>query len=439
MFNFPWSNFHELNLDWILKVVKKAEDIYTTGDKNIDYAVRTAEEAKTIAEQAAQAQVADNSVSTPKIVDGAVTTAKLADSSVTTGKIADNAVTLAKLDPLIRETLDDLNDRDKRNFILIGDSFSIGYTTVDGANYYQTDWGWANKTKAVLEALGHNVYTSNDSTVFIPGVSGFNGTLPFLTMLQAIEQSVTIDKDTITDIVVLGGTNDINYTSGLSQAIEDFVTYVHTNYPYALVKVGVLGTNLKTLTQTIVPYYRHVADLGCVFISDTTNMMPNNDYICVDGTHLTTDGYRFYFPYIFNAVITGHTSYNFIYGVNLSATGQNVSSDTFSLLCRAKPDEVFVGIEAVGSGNKILFSAIPTAGAVFTTTSRIRVPDYNVKFSCAPYYGQDSNQRSYCCGNIYLYISDEHTVSIIRDWPFMSVSGLSNYWAIPFRYCPDYN
>lgn len=439
MFGFPWTNFHELNLDWILKVVKKAEDIYTTGDKNIDYAVKTAEEAKTIAEQAAQAQVADNSVSTPKIVDGAVTTQKLADGAVTTPKIADGAITAAKLDPLITETLNDLQDRDKRNFILLGDSFSIGYTTVDSANYYQTDWGWCNKTKALLEAQGHHVYTSNDSTVHIPGISGFNSTLKFLTMLQAIEQSVTIDKDTITDIVVLGGTNDINYTSGLSQSIEEFVTYVHTNYPYALVKVGVIGTDIYTLNRTIVPYYRHFADLGCVFIGDTTNMMGNNDYICVDGTHLTTDGYRFYYPYIFDAVITGHTNYNFIYGVDLAATGQNISSDTFSLLCRAKPDEVFIGLESEGANKKILFQSIPDAAAVFTSSTKIRVPNYYIKFSCAPYYGQDSNQRSYCCGNIYFYISNDHTVSIIRDWPFMNVTGLSNYWAIPFRYCPDYN
>ena len=26
MFNFPWSNFHELNLDWILAVVKEAKE-----------------------------------------------------------------------------------------------------------------------------------------------------------------------------------------------------------------------------------------------------------------------------------------------------------------------------------------------------------------------------------------------------------------------------
>ena len=98
MFRFPWTNFHELNLDWILQAVKKAQDIFTDGEERIQYAVDTADEAKEIATQAAEAQIADNAVSTRKIQDGAVTAAKLDDNSVTTPKIVDGAVTEDKLD-----------------------------------------------------------------------------------------------------------------------------------------------------------------------------------------------------------------------------------------------------------------------------------------------------------------------------------------------------
>ena len=34
MFNFPWSNFHELNLDWILSVVKEAQEIFVKGERS---------------------------------------------------------------------------------------------------------------------------------------------------------------------------------------------------------------------------------------------------------------------------------------------------------------------------------------------------------------------------------------------------------------------
>ena len=53
MFNFPWSNFHELNLDWILSVVKEAKEIFVKGEGDIQHAVETADQALETAEQAA--------------------------------------------------------------------------------------------------------------------------------------------------------------------------------------------------------------------------------------------------------------------------------------------------------------------------------------------------------------------------------------------------
>ena len=92
MFNFPWSNFHELNLDWILSVVKEAKEVFDNGRADIDYAVDTADEAKEIATQAAEATIPDNSISTAKIQNGAVTNAKLANNSVTTANIVDRTI-----------------------------------------------------------------------------------------------------------------------------------------------------------------------------------------------------------------------------------------------------------------------------------------------------------------------------------------------------------
>lgn len=97
MFKFPFTNFHELNLDWILSVVKTAQEIFETGRTDIDHAVSTAEQALATAEQAAAGVIGDGAVTTPKIANSAVTAPKIADSAVTTPKIADHAVTLDKL------------------------------------------------------------------------------------------------------------------------------------------------------------------------------------------------------------------------------------------------------------------------------------------------------------------------------------------------------
>ena len=118
MFKFPYTNLHELNLDWILEKVKTLVENNDEFNDKADYAVETADEAKEIAEQASQAVLPDGSVTTAKLADyavtqnklavnavgnfqlqdGSVTNSKLADNAVNSAKIADEAVTTAKLD-----------------------------------------------------------------------------------------------------------------------------------------------------------------------------------------------------------------------------------------------------------------------------------------------------------------------------------------------------
>ena len=88
MFRFPWSNFHELNLDWILEVVKEAKEIFVNGRSDIDNAVETANEALEIAEQAASAVIADGAVTIPKLNNEVLKTT----AYVIVGNRADEAV-----------------------------------------------------------------------------------------------------------------------------------------------------------------------------------------------------------------------------------------------------------------------------------------------------------------------------------------------------------
>lgn len=90
MFRFPFTNFHELNLDWILSVVKEAKEVFDSGREDIDYAVQTAEDAKTIAQQAAEATIPDGAVTTIKIANKAVTAPKLADGLIVHDNLLEN-------------------------------------------------------------------------------------------------------------------------------------------------------------------------------------------------------------------------------------------------------------------------------------------------------------------------------------------------------------
>lgn len=97
MFKFPYTNLHELNLDWILDKVKTLVANNDEFNEKADYAVETADEAKTIAEQAAQASIADGSVTTIKLADRAVTGIKIALSTIQTENLASACVENAQI------------------------------------------------------------------------------------------------------------------------------------------------------------------------------------------------------------------------------------------------------------------------------------------------------------------------------------------------------
>lgn len=114
-FRFPYSNLHELNLDWILAEVKEfaelippmstaVEDVAEAVSKS-DQALDTANEALTVAEQASHAIISDGAVTTSKLADEAVTEAKLADYAVTNDKLASNSVGRVNIQNFAVDTL----------------------------------------------------------------------------------------------------------------------------------------------------------------------------------------------------------------------------------------------------------------------------------------------------------------------------------------------
>lgn len=92
-FKFPFSTLHELNLDWILEKVKYLIENNEEFNNKADYAVETADEAKEIAEQAAQAIIPDGAVTTVKIADRAVTGNKIAQATIATDNLTAGCVT----------------------------------------------------------------------------------------------------------------------------------------------------------------------------------------------------------------------------------------------------------------------------------------------------------------------------------------------------------
>ena len=249
-------------------------------------------------------------VTSGDVVDGVNIVALDVSNTIIAERISDKR--MDDVEDAIDTIEDDINDiedtidlMNKRRFILIGDSFAVG---IDGDNNIGpavTGGGWANRFQTLMSSVA-DVYFNEEP---LGGVYGFASSMPFLTVLQATGENIQ-HKDTITDIIVLGGTNDLSHTSDLDTAISNFMTYCKTTYPNAKVKIGCLGTDISNIVS-LGNYYRLCEKYGAEYINDTKGLLCLKEYIGTDNTHLTASGYAYFQPFINQAILTGHTEFNF--------------------------------------------------------------------------------------------------------------------------------
>lgn len=210
----------------------------------------------------------------------------------------------------------------KRRYILIGDSYAVG---IDGDNNTSrvTGGGWGDRFKTMASAYT-DVYFKTEA---LGGVYGFASSRPFIEVLQATEQDIE-NKDLITDIVVLGGTNDQSVYTQVENKIQEFCEYAKEHFPNAEISIGVIGVNIPNLYSRIMPEYRKCTKYGAKFIHDTIGLFCLKEYVGADGTHLNAQGYAYYQQYINEAILNGNCHFHFNYVVTPITLATNFSNWT---------------------------------------------------------------------------------------------------------------
>lgn len=152
----------------------------------------------------------------------------------------------------IENTVEHLSDK---KYIFIGDSYNTTDTPTGGVPIVP----WSLK---VRDYMG----LTDGVDCFRSGVSGagwvHNTDHTFLKQLQALSIS---DKASVTDIVVCGGINDWTEDDGdVYNAIQAFSAYVATNYPNAMIHVGMISwakqDNAREYLRRVVAYYNSTAN-----------------------------------------------------------------------------------------------------------------------------------------------------------------------------------
>ena len=189
--NFPYTNNHELNLDWVLEKIGL-----------VDSSVES------VAASAAAAESAST---------------EAASSATSAAESADIAKTFATRG---------------RRYIFLGDSYADGWNPEGGPNIDS----WVDYIKSYLGLNDYSYYTSHaGGTGFtVTGQTGYT----FAGLLTQLAPSVE-DAGGITDIVVLGGYNDRNNSGSIRSTINSFRATAKNLFPNATVRVGWIGRNVS--------------------------------------------------------------------------------------------------------------------------------------------------------------------------------------------------
>lgn len=244
--NFPYTNFHDLNLDWILKEMKNFSDHYNHISESIDEGVETL---------------------TNKTNEG-------------TEAIDENTETsLDKLNnwyqvhyTLLENLMESVKQR-SHNVILVSDSYGTRLDS-SGRTWLQVFHDLTNCT-----LMGSVAY---------PGGGFYQGNL--LTALQNIESTIEY-PEAVTDIVIACGANDITYDyTSIRAGISNFATYCKSQYPNARIYLAHIGIIFDSEKMTdrynkSLRAYRDCVLYGMLYLENSeyilknTSLISNIDYI----------------------------------------------------------------------------------------------------------------------------------------------------------------
>ena len=147
-------------------------------------------------------------------------------------KIGDSTITSIQSDvSTLQGQVSTINQKLSKKYIFIGDSYNTTDTPAGGVPIVP----WSTDLASYLGLTSSDYYNSG-----VSGAGWVNGNT-FLNQLQTLENSMTSDvKNSITDIVVLGGINDAS-DADIYTAIGNFSSYVATHFPNAMITIGCIS------------------------------------------------------------------------------------------------------------------------------------------------------------------------------------------------------
>ena len=181
----------------------------------------------------------------------------------------------------LTDRIDSSNKLAEKKYVFVGDSYAASYDTLGCS--------WLLDFVNTYSIPSANYYDATYSG------TGFTTTRTFKNNIEAIINNIS-DKDSITDVVVLGGINDVLYgTIGdIGSAINDFCTYCRSQFSNASISIGFVGNIINAHTEDM---YNAFIDLKDAY-TQMYNHLFEEDVVDVNAdlavlqTMLIKDGYK---------------------------------------------------------------------------------------------------------------------------------------------------
>lgn len=202
-----------------------------------------------------------------------------------------------------------LNSLKNKKFIFFGDSYAVGY--VPGGS--ETEGGITGFYDLAISRLGITNYT-----LIKYGRAGFSskGTNDKTWLEDLMELP---DDETVTDIYVCGGMNDVNISEPtVSVAISMFCTEAHKKYPNAIIHIGFVGRcsvntdsfEIEKIRGCINVYKQSALDSGASYLSGIENVLKYPSSMASDNYHPNTVGETLLARYIINFITSNEPYFN---------------------------------------------------------------------------------------------------------------------------------